>query len=203
MVDVPLSGGMQRSLNILGLLHSWHSAVQRTQNPDRQPYCSSDGCHSRICSMVHSMADMKTCCNSLRPHAFDIHGIGRFVGAWLYVAPSDSGSPVASSQGSQVEVSGLQFVGSREKISLCSIEATVPWQALQCLSPDATQLADPDWQPDARLTPEGAGGHLAGLNASAATNWQAAATAAKQGQMVPLRLMLLDVVSASKDGTDR
>ena len=128
--------------------------------------------------------------------------LGVIAGAWLYVAPSAADQPSAAGQGFQ-EASGLQIVGPRDQISLCSIEARASWRAVQCLSPDATQLADPDWQPDARLTPEGAGGHLPDLNASAATNWQAAATAAKQGQMVPLKLMLLDVVSASKDGADR
>ena len=97
----------------------------------------------------------------------------------------------------------LRILGRQEQISLCTIEAVASWQAIQCLSPDATQLADPDWKPSLRLTPEAAGGQLAGLDKPAATQWQAAATAAKQGQMVPLKLMLLDVVSASKDGADR
>lgn len=39
------------------------------------------------------------------------------------------------------------FVEARERISNCAVEVEVPWQALQCLTPDATQLADTDWRP--------------------------------------------------------
>jgi len=39
------------------------------------------------------------------------------------------------------------FVEARERISNCALEVEVPWQALQCLTPDATQLADTDWRP--------------------------------------------------------
>ena len=35
-------------------------------------------------------------------------------------------------------------------MSACALEFQAPWQALKCLTPDATQLNDPTWQPAVR-----------------------------------------------------
>lgn len=39
------------------------------------------------------------------------------------------------------------FVEARERISSCAVEVEASWQALQCLTPDATQLSEAEWQP--------------------------------------------------------
>lgn len=70
-----------------------------------------------------------------------------------------------------------------------------PWQALHCLTPDATQLADATWAPQ-----EPAGwAHQPDLHAQ----WAEAAARAKAGDIASLRLMAVDVVMATADGQQR
>ena len=73
--------------------------------------------------------------------------------------------------------------------------AQVPWRALNCLTPDATQLADAGWAPEQPA-------HVAARPASHAL-WQEGAGRARAGDILPLRLMALDVSMASADGQRR
>jgi len=54
---------------------------------------------------------------------------------------------VAGGGGSQVD-GGYRVVDQRDKISICDLEVIAPWGSIDCLTPDATQLADADWQPE-------------------------------------------------------
>lgn len=84
-----------------------------------------------------------------------------------------------------------------ENILLLRTQVTAPWRSIQALTPDATQLADPTWQP----TPFSlqAGGGTGGVS----PQWQQAADWAKQGRINNLSLMALDVILAPSDGKDR
>ena len=42
---------------------------------------------------------------------------------------------------------GMAWSPRAEPISSCALEVEAPWRRLQCLSPDATQLADSSWRP--------------------------------------------------------
>ena len=42
---------------------------------------------------------------------------------------------------------GYTGVAEQDRVSQCDIEVVAPWRALCSLTPDATQLADPRWQP--------------------------------------------------------
>jgi hypothetical protein len=57
-------------------------------------------------------------------------------GAWLHIAPARGGR------------SGYQTVSPGARVSTCDLEVVAPWTALDCLTPDATQLADEAWQPE-------------------------------------------------------
>ncbi len=61
--------------------------------------------------------------------------------SWVYL-------PLASSSSA-----GYTLVSERDRLSTCSLEVVAPWRCLQSLTPDATQLADPDWQPNVRAAP--------------------------------------------------
>lgn len=41
------------------------------------------------------------------------------------------------------------FAAAQQRASNAAIEVDAPWSSLRCLTPDATQLADVDWQPQA------------------------------------------------------
>ena len=80
------------------------------------------------------------------------------------------------------------------------VQVVAPWRSLQALTPDATQLADPTWQPHPfTLQPEGPGRGRGGV----ASKWQQAADWAKQGRINNLGLMALDVLMAPHDAKDR
>ena len=50
-------------------------------------------------------------------------------GSWAHVPPAAPGRP------------GYEAVPPGQRVSSCTMEAGVPWRALQALTPDATQLA--------------------------------------------------------------
>lgn len=98
--------------------------------------------------------------------------------------------------GSQAAGSGWRSVPESERISSCDIEAVAPWQAVCCLTPDATQLADAAWSPFG----------TAGSSAPAAAQPEAvqrAAESARRGDIPPLRVLAVDVLAATADGRDR
>ena len=124
-------------------------------------------------------------------------------GAWLAVPPADGGgawggsaaaaseaAPASSPSGSGA-AQGWSPLPPGERLSSCDVEASAPWSAVCCLSPDATQMAEPGWSP---WGPAGAPADPA---------LAAAAAAAARGDIPPLRMAALDVVSATRDGTDR
>ena len=82
------------------------------------------------------------------------------------------------------------------------LQVTAPWRSIQALTPDATQLADPTWQPKPyRL--QGGGAQGRGDGGGIAPQWQQAADWAKQGRINNLSLMALDVLMAPSDAKDR
>jgi DNA polymerase delta subunit 1 len=88
---------------------------------------------------------------------------------------------------------------SPKKVSVADIEVIAPWKSIICLTPDATQLADSSWSPfnnnnnsnnqRSSIAPSPAALH--------------AAEAARRGNIAPLRLMVMDVCSATIDGKER
>ena len=90
-------------------------------------------------------------------------------------------------------------------IDWVNLQVTAPWRSIQALTPDATQLADPSWQPHPyRLQggrPQGGAGN--GAEGGIAPQWQQAADWAKQGRINNLSLMALDVLMAPSDAKDR
>ena len=87
------------------------------------------------------------------------------------------------------------------------MQVTAPWRSIQALTPDATQLADPTWQPmPFRLPSSGGGVRGAGSSRGSgevSPRWQQAADWAKLGRINNLSLMALDVLMAPCDGKDR
>lgn len=113
-------------------------------------------------------------------------------GAWLAI-------PKGHTQGGRMEVATPEksqrapyagYIEPQHCISNCDIEVIAQsWKTIRCLSPDATQLAIPDWSPfDNVDTPRQLYGAL---------------EAAKRGDIAPLRLMILDTVSTTSDGSER
>ena len=133
-------------------------------------------------------------------------------GAWLYVPPPADAQPggatggslhaagAAATQQRGGSAAGWRGVEGGERVSSCDIEVVAPWQAVCCLTPDATQLADPAWSP---FPGGGSGGGGPAGPAEQPEEVQAAAAAAKRGDIAGLRMMLLDVLSATADGSDR
>lgn len=100
---------------------------------------------------------------------------------------------------------GWRAVSDAERVSSCDLEIVAPWQALVCLSPDATQLADPSWSPFAS-SGDGCGSSSSEAQPAAEAVPPAArqaAEAAKRGDITGLRMMVLDVLAAAADGADR
>ena len=79
------------------------------------------------------------------------------------------------------------FTVPPQRVSHCAIEVEAPWRALQCLTPDAMQLADPHWS----------------LPRYPSAVWEAGAAAAKEGEIAALKLLSLDVQMATRDGAER
>ncbi|KAL4859641.1 DNA polymerase delta catalytic subunit [Chlorella vulgaris] len=100
---------------------------------------------------------------------------------------------------------GWRAVLDGERVSSCDLEIVAPWHALVCLSPDATQLADPSWSPFASSS-DGCGSSSSEAQPAAEAVPPAArqaADAAKRGDIAGLRMMVLDVLAAAADGADR
>jgi hypothetical protein len=67
-------------------------------------------------------------------------------GAWLHVPPAAAGGGV----GGGGEGAGYAAVPPGQRVSTCDLEVAAPWASVHCLTPDATQLADDAWRPEAR-----------------------------------------------------
>ena len=100
-------------------------------------------------------------------------------GAWMHVAPAGTAATAGSRKAG--------FTVPARRVSHCVIEVEAPWRALQCLTPDAMQLADPHWT----------------LQRYPSAVWEAGAAAAKEGDIAPLKLLSLDVQMGTRDGADR
>lgn len=83
----------------------------------------------------------------------------------------------------------------RQKVSTSDIEVIAPWKSIICSTPDATQLADSAWSPFNANTARPA------VSPSAAALH--AAEAARRGEIAPVRLLVMDVCSATRDGKER
>lgn len=71
------------------------------------------------------------------------HNVWRLAaGAWMYIPRSRPATDTAPG-------TETGFVAAQQRASNCAIEVDAPWASLRCLTPDATQLADADWQPQA------------------------------------------------------
>lgn len=111
-------------------------------------------------------------------------------------AGSGSSQAADAAQGQAAGGLGWRPVMESERISGCDVEAVAPWQAVCCLSPDATQLADPAWSPWGR---SGSSQQQAPAELEVAQ----AAEAARRGDIAGLRVAAVDVLSATADGADR
>jgi DNA polymerase delta subunit 1 len=102
-----------------------------------------------------------------------------------YALLQSSSSPASSS-----------FIDTHhEKVSTADLEVIAPWKSIICLTPDATQLADSTWSPfNASNTRPAVSPSAAAVHA---------AEAARRGDIAPVRLMVMDVCSATRDGKDR
>jgi len=97
----------------------------------------------------------------------------------MHVAPAGTAATAGGRQAG--------YTVPAQHVSHCAIEVEAPWRALQCLTPDAMQLADPDWT----------------LQRYPSAVWEAGAAAAKEGDIAPLKLLSLDVQMGTRDGADR
>lgn len=131
-------------------------------------------------------------------------------GAWLHLPPAERGAgraaagaaaaadgPSSGRASAEAAAGGLgwRLVPESERLSRCDVEAAAHWQAVCCLSPDASQLADPAW------APLGGGGCPQAAEAEPAV--LEAAEAAARGDIAGLRMAVLDVLCATADGADR
>ena len=133
-------------------------------------------------------------------------------GAWLHVPPA-AGSPPTD---------GWSAVPEGQRVSSCAVEAVAHWQAVCCLSPDASQMADPGWDPLAPISRglgadreaaaaaavqpsgmQGCASQQAQQAAAANPAVRAAAEAARRGDIAPLRMAVMEVCTATVDGVDR
>jgi len=105
-------------------------------------------------------------------------------------------------QQSGCSTTGYRVVDADDKISTCHIEVKVPWRSIVCLTPDATQLADHSWDPFSSNIRGGGGGGGPQYGSPPASARHAAATA-RRGEVSPLKLLVLDVCLATKDGVQR
>ncbi|KAF8067421.1 POLD1 [Scenedesmus sp. PABB004] len=120
-------------------------------------------------------------------------------GSWLWVGPpaaETAGGAAADGAGGGAPPPPpppLEWVppGPRRR-STCDVEVVAGWRCLHSLTPDATQLAEPDWRPPV----------LAQL-AAPPPELVAAAAAAAAGDIAPLKLLVLDVLLAPADGAAR
>jgi len=119
------------------------------------------------------------------------------------ISNSASTSVITTTDGQQIGYSLLPFSPSpgssstyhHEKVSTADLEVIAPWESIICLTPDATQLADSSWSPfKANNTRPAVFPSAAALHA---------AEAARRGDIAPVRLMVMDVCSATRDGKDR
>jgi len=102
----------------------------------------------------------------------------------------------SSSSSSQQHVPATHIVDSSSKISKCDIEIDASWSSLVCLTPDATQLANPHWSPLKDV-------NIAVDISNDDDRLREATEAAKRGDIAPLRLMIVDAVLGTCDGVDR
>lgn len=85
-------------------------------------------------------------------------------------------------------------IDSSDRLSSCDIEVIVPWRAVVCLTPDATQLADESWTP----CPSS---NIA--KAQDPRRLEKAVEAAKNGNILGLSIMSMDVCLATYNGESR
>lgn len=133
-------------------------------------------------------------------------------GAWLHVPPGAGSLPGG----------GWSPVPEGQRVSSCAVEAVAHWQAVCCLSPDASQMANPGWDPLAPISrglgadretaaaaavhpssEQGCASQQAQQAAAANLAVRAAAEAARRGDIAPLRMAVMDVCTATADGVDR
>ncbi|WIA33365.1 hypothetical protein OEZ86_006502 [Tetradesmus obliquus] len=140
------------------------------------------------------------------PHEVDIKPLTRFLcdaslsgGSWLWACYTPTQqqqqqqvSDAAPDGSSSQALFKIVPAGSRQRRSSCDVEVVCSWRCLHSLTPDATQLAEPDWRPQV----------LQQLHPVPAA-LQTAAAAAAAGDILPLRLLVLDVLLAPADGSKR
>lgn len=78
-------------------------------------------------------------------------------GSWLWAcATPTQQQQQQQASGAAAGVSSSQALfqivpaGSRQRRSSCDVEVVCSWRCLHSLTPDATQLAEPDWRPQVR-----------------------------------------------------
>ncbi|GFR40574.1 hypothetical protein Agub_g1153, partial [Astrephomene gubernaculifera] len=149
-------------------------------------------------------------------------------GAWLYLPPAGGAAAGAASVEAAVEAAaaaavpaqGYVAVASSSRLSTCDMEVVAPWRSLQSLTPDATQLADPDWCPEvvrqaaadsdcSQAAAAGDAGNGDPMSAEEGSRPRltprlaAAVLAARDGRIAPLTVVTVDVLAAPCDMTNR
>jgi DNA polymerase delta subunit 1 len=92
---------------------------------------------------------------------------------------------------------------SQNRVSTADIEVVAPWKSIVCLTPDATQLADSAWSPFNNNNTTSTSTTAAAVSNSPSAAAVHAAQAARRGDIAPIRLMVMDVCSATRDGKER
>jgi DNA polymerase delta subunit 1 len=127
-------------------------------------------------------------------------------GSWVHV-PMPRGGAGGDGGGNTNTNTTLRLIpkGAPGRLSTADVEAIVPWRCLHALTPDATQIAG--WSPPQFGALESGGGTAAASASSSSpplpATLLAALAAAKEGAILPLRALTLDVLVASRDGRDR
>lgn len=136
---------------------------------------------------------------------------GLAAGAWLFLPSqawlqSDCGKrymelksdqvtlkPLVSSERSDAH-QAVTHLPSEQRLSTCDMELLCPYTALDSLTPDATQLADPHWQPAL----------LQAVNAAdLSPPLQHSLGLATRGDIAGMTVLSLDVLLAPRDGSNR
>lgn len=128
---------------------------------------------------------------------YEVSSLQRFLadvplsgGAWLSVRAVNSSDDISKV--------GYCMVPAERRTSTCDIEVTSSWRSMTCLSPDATQLADPEWSPFS-----GRASQCESEPAQPSPAVAMGAEAALRGDIAPLRILVMDVCMGTRDGKER
>jgi hypothetical protein len=115
------------------------------------------------CNLSSSVPAVMCCCLALpeTPRCLQIKPLTRFLcdaslsgGSWLWACSTPTQQQqqqalysAGSSSSSSEALFQVVPPGSSHRRSSCDVEVCCSWRCLHSLTPDATQLAEPDWRP--------------------------------------------------------